>query len=229
MLPPRRTGPYNPGVAERQPALLGSEPAAGAVPAATSDAATAPVEATLPELPSPRRGKAPSLLDLGRSAGAAGAGPDRRGATTVTVVGFWRRLGAGLIDLAVIVPVALIATWLVGLIIGIRPFAKLDIWLDLILASDPAFQLAFELGLVVAAIYAMVFQIAAGRTLGMRALGLRIVDVYGDSPSPRRSLVRTLGYVAGVATLLLGFVWIAIDREKRGLHDWIAGTYVIRG
>jgi uncharacterized RDD family membrane protein YckC len=29
-------------------------------------------------------------------------------------------------------------------------------------------------------------------------------------------------------TLSLGYLWIAFDAEKRGLHDWIAGTYVIR-
>ena len=31
------------------------------------------------------------------------------------------------------------------------------------------------------------------------------------------------------ATLGLGFAWIGFDREKRGLHDWLAGTYVVRG
>jgi hypothetical protein len=36
------------------------------------------------------------------------------------------------------------------------------------------------------------------------------------------------GYLAGVATLFLGFLWIGFDNEKRGLQDWIAGTYVIR-
>ena len=39
---------------------------------------------------------------------------------------------------------------------------------------------------------------------------------------------RTAGYLAGLATLSLGFLWIGFDAEKRGLHDWIAGTYVIR-
>ena len=41
-------------------------------------------------------------------------------------------------------------------------------------------------------------------------------------------MLRSGGYVAAAATLLLGFLWIGFDSEKRGLHDWIAGTYVIR-
>jgi uncharacterized RDD family membrane protein YckC len=28
--------------------------------------------------------------------------------------------------------------------------------------------------------------------------------------------------------LALGFLWIGFDREKRGLHDWLADTYVVR-
>ena len=40
--------------------------------------------------------------------------------------------------------------------------------------------------------------------------------------------MRCAGYLAGVATLFLGFLWMGFDSEKRGLHDWIAGTYVIR-
>jgi uncharacterized RDD family membrane protein YckC len=28
--------------------------------------------------------------------------------------------------------------------------------------------------------------------------------------------------------VMLGFLWVGFDSEKRGLHDWIAGTYVIK-
>ena len=43
-----------------------------------------------------------------------------------------------------------------------------------------------------------------------------------------RTLLRTSGYVLSAVLFSLGFLWIGFDREKRGLHDWIAGTYVIR-
>jgi uncharacterized RDD family membrane protein YckC len=76
--------------------------------------------------------------------------------------------------------------------------------------------------------YLVVFHIVLGRTLGMRVLKMKVIDVYGDAPSPARSLVRCAGYLASVATLFLGFLWVGFDSEKRGLHDWIAGTYVIR-
>ena len=82
--------------------------------------------------------------------------------------------------------------------------------------------------LAVTVIYLYVFQATLGQTIGMRVLKLRVIDVFGERPSMGRVALRTAGYLAGLATLSLGFLWIGFDAEKRGLHDWIAGTYVIR-
>src|SRR5262245_29103476 len=61
-------------------------------------------------------------------------------APTFFVAGFWRRLAAGLIDLAVLAPVMLILTWLAAVITGIHlPPANqrgLDFWLDMLLARE---------------------------------------------------------------------------------------------
>jgi uncharacterized RDD family membrane protein YckC len=62
----------------------------------------------------------------------------------------------------------------------------------------------------------------------MRILRIKIIDVYGERPSPARCAVRCAGYFVSLATLMLGFLWMGFDSEKRALHDWIAGTYVIR-
>jgi uncharacterized RDD family membrane protein YckC len=62
----------------------------------------------------------------------------------------------------------------------------------------------------------------------MRAVKIRIIDLYGDEPSTRRALLRTVGYLAGFATLGLGFLWVGFDAERRGLHDWLSGTYVVK-
>jgi uncharacterized RDD family membrane protein YckC len=40
--------------------------------------------------------------------------------------------------------------------------------------------------------------------------------------------VRTLGYYLNHFTLCIGFLWVAVDPRKQGLHDKIAGTYEIR-
>ncbi|MBA3395691.1 MAG: RDD family protein [Deltaproteobacteria bacterium] len=160
--------------------------------------------------------------------------PSARAASTVHVVGFWRRAVAALVDLAVLIPCALLITLIVSKIAGVHlppsnlRLLDLDLWIDLALATDPALVMGFGLFVAIGLTYLLVFHIVLGHTLGMRLLKIRIIDVYGDRPSPARCAARCAGYLAGVATLFLGFLWIAFDSEKRGLQDWIAGTYVIR-
>jgi uncharacterized RDD family membrane protein YckC len=187
-------------------------------PAALEEAGAEP-EAE-PEPASGKRERAP------RASSRAHAGP------TYHVAGFWRRLGGGLIDLAVVLPVSLVLGWLAGAVSGIHlPESRhrgIDFWLDLFLANDPAFVGWMGLAVVVGCIYLMVFQTVMGRTLGMRATKTRIIDVYGDPPTVPRAGIRTGGYLLGLATLGLGFIWIGFDSEKRGVQDWVASTYVIK-
>lgn len=196
-------------MSEREPAVLRDEPE-GDGPAA---AATPPVR------PAP----GPTLQR-----------PGKREAPSVWVVGFWKRLAAGLIDFAIILPAALIVIFVASKAGGVHLPARnmklldVDMWIDLVLASDPALVMGFVLFLAIAVTYLLVFHITLGRTLGMRVLKLKVIDVYGDPPSPARCVARCAGYLAGVATLFLGFLWIGFDSEKRGLQDWIAGTYVIK-
>jgi uncharacterized RDD family membrane protein YckC len=156
----------------------------------------------------------------------------RSATSTVAVAGFWRRLGGAGIDAAIILPVALLLTWIASAIAGIHlqpgKTRDLDFWLDLMLTCDPAVMTAVIIILAVTTIYLVVFQETIAQTMGMRVMNVRIIDVYGVVPSYTRVGLRTAGYLASLATLFLGFLWIGFDAEKRGLHDWIAGTYVIR-
>lgn len=148
------------------------------------------------------------------------------------VAGFWHRLIAAAIDLAIILPVSLLMAWVAGAILGIHlPASRhrgIDFWLDAILASDPALIGLFVLCLAIATAYVLVFQITLARTPGMRVMKLRIIDQYGQPLSTPRAVVRSIGYLAAMSTLGLGFLWAGFDSEKRGLHDWIAGTYVVK-
>ena len=150
------------------------------------------------------------------------------------VVGFWKRAVAAAVDLAVVVPTAMLITFLVSKITGVKlPSEKLrlldlDLWIDLVLATDPAIVMGIVLFVAVGVTYLFVFHLLQGRTLGMRLLKMRVIDVYGDRPSPARCAARCAGYLASAATLFLGFLWMGFDSEKRGLQDWLAGTYVVR-
>ncbi|HEY5924184.1 MAG TPA: RDD family protein [Kofleriaceae bacterium] len=197
-------------MSEREPAVLRDEPAAGGTPSA---AATPPPRPSQPMLQRPA---------------------SKREAPSVYVVGFWKRFAAAMIDFFIILPVAILITFIVSKIADVHLPAKniklldIDMWIDLVLATNSALVMALVLFIAIALTYLLVFHITLGRTLGMRVLKMKIIDIYGDPPSPARCVARCAGYLAGIATLFLGFLWIGFDNEKRGLQDWIAGTYVIR-
>ncbi|MFH0899482.1 MAG: RDD family protein [Pseudomonadota bacterium] len=137
-----------------------------------------------------------------------------------------------ILDSIVALPLALALALVAGHIAGLAlPPARhrgIDYWLDLSLAGDPALWGRVLLVTCIVGLYFLLFHAATGRTPGMHLLHMRVITVYGQRPSPLRSLVRTFGYLLSAATMSLGFVWIGFDREKRGLHDWLAGTYVIK-
>lgn len=146
--------------------------------------------------------------------------------------GFWRRTVAALIDAALVLPIATGAAWMAGALAGLSlPSTDTrgpERWLDLLLALDPALLGPAGLMAAMLVLYGLIFVGAAAQTPGMRVFGIRVIDAYGDPPSIARVAARATGVVAAIATLGLGFLWIAFDREKRGLADWVAGTYVVR-
>ena len=200
-------------MAEREPVMLGDDSGDKPDPAPPTDEGPTVVKPRPPITP-------PTKV------------PARGTVDTVHVAGFWRRVLAGWIDLGVILPVAAILTWIANAMAHIHlPSSRIhgpDFWLDLVLHSDPALITAASMLLLVTTVYLMVFQGLLGQTLGMRVLKMRVIDVFGERPSLARCAARTAGYLASIATVMLGFFWVGFDSEKRGLHDWIAGTYVIK-
>ena len=84
--------------------------------------------------------------------------------------------------------------------------------------------LSFALSLV----YTIGFWTAQGATPGKMAVGVKITTVDGEDIDFGRAILRYVGYIASALVLLIGYLMIAFTREKRGLHDYIAGTVVIR-
>jgi uncharacterized RDD family membrane protein YckC len=68
---------------------------------------------------------------------------------------------------------------------------------------------------------------AGGRTVGMAALGVRVVRADGSALGPRRAAARALAFPLSFIAFGLGFAGILVQREHRALHDLIAGTAVV--
>lgn len=67
-----------------------------------------------------------------------------------------------------------------------------------------------------------------GGTPGKIITGLSVVNSQGQRLSFWRAFFRNdIGYLISGLFLNLGFVWILFDRQRRGWHDQIAGSFVI--
>ena len=66
-----------------------------------------------------------------------------------------------------------------------------------------------------------------GQTLGQMAAHIKVVRQDGKPMDLGTAVLRFIGYVVCVLTLGIGFLLVAFDERKRGLHDRLAGTYVI--
>ena len=66
-----------------------------------------------------------------------------------------------------------------------------------------------------------------GQTVGKMAAGIAIIRTEGSPLTYLRCLGRWAGYLLSGLLLSLGFVVAAFTRQKRALHDYLAGTRVV--
>ena len=86
---------------------------------------------------------------------------------------------------------------------------------------------SFVQSLIVGVILVLVWR-EFNTTLGKYIIGLEFAGRNGEgAPSTRTFLLRYLGFYLSMPPLMLGFVVLGLDKQKRALHDRIAGTSVI--
>jgi uncharacterized RDD family membrane protein YckC len=144
----------------------------------------------------------------------------------------WRRLTAFAIDLTVLAPLLMAFSWVWVTLFDVSlPTATLPLYdylAQLHLQEDPLVVGGLLCGAGVAFAYFLVAHLLWSTTVGMRMLGLVVVDSTGKSPGVGACAMRILGAGLSAAYFGLGFLWIAFDGRRQGLHDKIADTLVIQ-
>jgi uncharacterized RDD family membrane protein YckC len=87
----------------------------------------------------------------------------------------------------------------------------------------------FLVAFVVSIGYFPYFWARGGQTPGMRVFGIRVVrDRDGGPVTGWIAILRLLGYWVSALVFYVGYIWILFDARRRGWHDLIAGTVVIK-
>ncbi|GMU65593.1 MAG: hypothetical protein AMXMBFR36_18670 [Acidobacteriota bacterium] len=158
----------------------------------------------------------PAAAASGAAAPAASAGAEG------LYAGFWIRVLAYLIDGAI-----------GGLLVGI--FVVLGFVAAFVLPPEVAILASTALSAIGGFGYLFLFMLwfpaKKGATPGKKLLGLAIVT---DGVRPGQGLgwgkafIRLIGHLASGAVFSIGYLLVAFTSKKQGLHDLIAGTFVVR-
>jgi uncharacterized RDD family membrane protein YckC len=81
--------------------------------------------------------------------------------------------------------------------------------------------------LIVVTVYFVVFWSTTGQTPGMRVMRLRVVRGDGRGLGVVRSVIRLVGLALAIIPLFAGFLPVLVDRRRRALQDFVAGTVVL--
>ena len=131
---------------------------------------------------------------------------------------FALRCGALLIDYIVLVLIMAFSTMIARLIGG-----------GARMAGGTAEKVGILLTLVVALLDLGVLAGLTGRSIGKWTTGLRVERINGGPPGIPRALLRHfIGYPLSLLPFGLGFLIVTVSSSGRSLHDFIAGTIVVR-
>jgi len=147
-------------------------------------------------------------------------------------VGFGRRLGAYVIDYALLATVG----GSIGFVIGIAAGIAIAVTNPTITEAEleaVGLQVqcaAVGVGLIVQFFYYAWLPVRwDGKTVGKNALKIRIVKTDGGKLNIGNMFLRHfIGYFISALMLGIGFLWVLWDPEKEAVHDKISRTAVVR-
>lgn len=132
--------------------------------------------------------------------------------------GFWLRVVATILDALIVgaVTIPLVFMLGVGSLTDERAF----------LSFMPMFNLLLIAGawLYEAALTSSSYQ----ATIGKLVVGLKVTDANGNRLSFLHATGRHFAKLLSQLTLFIGYLMVAFTERKQGLHDFIAGTLVVK-
>lgn len=134
---------------------------------------------------------------------------------------FWERFGAWLVDGSITGVLGYGIGWLIGEAM-LQPDATRG-------EFNSVIALAQVVGIVVGWLYYAVMESSRLQaTIGKRMIGLQVTDTSGERIRFRKATGRHFAKFLSALTLGIGFLMVAWDDKKQGLHDRAAGTLILK-
>jgi uncharacterized RDD family membrane protein YckC len=192
-----------------------------------------------PSPPPPPRPRAPEIPGYTHAPPPGAGGPAPDVATfggQYVLSGWWRRVGAHLIDGVIVLVGALILIFAITAPFSIGFFAGDEIGVVSIIVG---LLIAILCVCIVALLYAPAMMARTnGRTIGRMATGIRVVRANGQPITFGFAMLRevavkwllfqmVLGSITAGIAVLVDFLWPLWDEENRALHDFLVDTRTV--
>jgi uncharacterized RDD family membrane protein YckC len=145
--------------------------------------------------------------------------------------GFWIRFVAWLLDVIIVglvlMPFRMAILGVMGVSMGVGGMRDNPANLFVML---PALGLSGMVMMAGSWLYeALMTSSSKQATIGKMALGLKVTDLRGQRLTFARATGRYFAKYLSSMTLLIGYIIAGFTARKQALHDFAAGTYVVRG
>lgn len=144
---------------------------------------------------------------------------------TGTYAGFWLRLVAAIIDNIVVGIIGMILAFIIGFWIG----SSVETERELTELEDVFTFIGFIISVMVGWFYWALMEMSTKQaTLGKMAVGIVVTDLEGRRISFLRATGRYFAKYISWLLLFIGFIMILFTEKKQGLHDILAGCFVVK-
>ncbi len=145
--------------------------------------------------------------------------------STSEPAGFWIRLVAYMIDFVALFVILIIIMLVLEAVLYPESFWSESEEPTLVVTESGWFNLV---SILMVAVYHVIGWSVWSTTIGKRALRLYVVRKDGSKLSPPHAFGRYLAYILSYITFGIGFIIIGLRSDKRGMHDLVSNTTVIR-
>ncbi len=148
-------------------------------------------------------------------------------AATAETAGFWPRCAAYFLDLALLMAVFSIAWPFVAAHYGWKAEISFDELFPKSKLPEDESTTILLLSLLIRGLYEIPLNGRFGATLGKMMMGLRVVRADGSRLGYRVAFARWCGCRVSDLLLFSGYLLVLFRKDKRALHDVLAGTKVV--
>jgi uncharacterized RDD family membrane protein YckC len=158
-----------------------------------------------------------------------GVRPAGFGAGQLEYAGFWIRVLASILDSMILA----VANYVLQLVVWRQLLPNAEIRpgtppMEMLRAMLGTAGIAALVNMAINCCYEAFFVARLGATPGKMALGLKVVRPDGGPVDLGRAFGRYFAKILSAMILGIGYIMVAFDSEKRGLHDMICGTRVVK-